>query len=208
VQPQKGGSILRTQGSVWVNGYEARDSSAVFPGDLLETKAGASANLSLEGTTILLEPETVAQLGANLLELDHGSVSVGTSKSFKVKVNCLTAIPVLTEWTQYEVANLSGNIQVAARKSNVNVERAGIKEAAHKKPIAGTGTSSGSTVHETEQKSFDQSELCGTPRPQGAGASPNTKWIAAGAAGGTGVLLCVLLCGGSSSKTPISSSAP
>jgi len=32
---QTGAAILHTQGGVWVNGYEAKDSSAVFPGDLL-----------------------------------------------------------------------------------------------------------------------------------------------------------------------------
>ena len=98
-------AILHTQGGVWINGYEARDASAVFPGDLVETKPGSSANLSLDGSTVLIQPESVAKLEANLLELDHGSVSVGTSKSFKVRVNCITVVPVLSEWTQYEVNN-------------------------------------------------------------------------------------------------------
>ncbi len=71
----------------------------------------------------MIQPESVAKLEANLLELDHGSVSVGTSKSFKVRVNCITVVPVLSEWTQYEVNNLNGNVQVAARKDDVNVER-------------------------------------------------------------------------------------
>ncbi len=126
--------ILHTQGGVWVNGYEARDSSAVFPGDLLETKPGSSANLSLDGSTVLIQPESVAKLQTNLLELDHGSVCVGTSKSFKVRVNCLTVVPVLNEWTQYEVNNVNGNVQVAARKNDVNVER----EADRKKPSPAT----------------------------------------------------------------------
>ena len=202
-QGQTGAAILRTEGGVWVNGYEARDSSAVFPGDLLETKPGSSANLSLDGSTVLIQPESVAKLQTNLLELDHGSVSVGTSKSFKVRVNCITVVPVLNEWTQYEVANLNGNIQVAAGKDDVNVER-GIDR---KKPSPETEASHGSTVHEAEQKSFDQSEICGAPaRPLAASTSVNPKWIAIGAAGG-GVLICVLLCRGGG-KTPLSASAP
>ena len=35
---QPGAAILHAQSGVWVNGYEARDSSAVFPGDLLEAR--------------------------------------------------------------------------------------------------------------------------------------------------------------------------
>lgn len=204
-QGQTGAAILHTQGGVWINGYEARDSSAVFPGDLLETKPGSSANLSLDGSTVLIQPESVAKLQTDLLELDHGSVLVGTSKSFKVRVNCLTVVPVLNEWTQYEVNNLNGNVQVVARKDDVKVER----EMDRRKPSPETEASHGSTVHETEQKSFDLSEICGAPaRPAGAGKIVDPKWIVAGAAG-AGLLLCVLLCGGGSSGgKPLSSSAP
>jgi hypothetical protein len=198
-------AILHTQGGVWVNGYEAKDSSAVFPGDLVETKPGSPANLTLDGATILIQPESVAKLQNNLLELDHGSVSVGTSKSFKVKVNCITVTPVVNEWTQYEVSDLNRNVRVAARKNDVNVEH----ETDNKKPspVTVTETSHGTTVHEGEQKNFDESQLCGAPPPiKGATTSLNPKWVAAGA-GGAGILVCVLLCHGGG-KTPVSSSTP
>lgn len=197
-------AILHTQGGVWVNGYEAKDSSAVFPGDVVETKPGSPATLNLDGATVLIQPESVTKLQSNLLELDHGGVAVGTSKSFRVKINCLTITPVLNEWTQYEVSNLNGNIQVAARKNDVNVER----EVDRNKPSPVTESSHGTTVHEGEQKSFNESELCGAPPPiRGTNMSLNPKWVAAGAAG-TGILLCVLLCHGSPQKAPLSSSSP
>jgi hypothetical protein len=201
---QAGAAILHAQGGVWVNGYEARDASAIFPGDLLETKPGAAANLSLDGSTLLMQPESVAKLQTNLLELDHGSVLVGTSKGFKVRVSCITVVPVLNEWTQYEVTNVNGNVQVAARKNDVYVER----ETDHKKPSPDAETSHGTTVHEGEQKSFDRTELCGPAAlPTTASTSLNAKWIAAGAAGGAGILICLFVCRGGG-KTPISSSSP
>ncbi len=203
-QGQTGAAVLRTQGGVWVNGYEAQDYSAVFPGDLLETKVGSPASLNMDGSTVLIQPESVAKLQNNLLELDHGSVSVGTSKSFKVRVNCITVVPVLNAWTQYDVTNLNRTIQVAARKNDVTVER----EMDHRTPSPQTEASRGSTVHEAEQKGFDESEICGPPaRPAGAGTSVNPKWIAVGAAG-VGVLVCVLLCRGTPTKPSISPSAP
>jgi hypothetical protein len=197
-------AILHTQGGVWVNGYEAKDSSAVFPGDVVETKPGSPANLTLDGATVLIQPESVAKLQSNLLELDHGGVAVGTSKSFKVKVKCLTVTPVINEWTQYEVSDVNGNIQVAARKNDVNVEH----ETDRNKPSPVTESSHGTTVHEGEQKSFNESELCGAPAPiKGTNMSVNPKWVAAGAAG-TGIILCLVLCHGGPSKTPVSSSTP
>lgn len=199
-QGPSGAAILHAQGGVWVNGYEARDSSAVFPGDLLETRPGSSANLSLDGSTVLIGPESVAKLQINLLELDHGTVFVGTSKIFKVRVNCLTAVPVLSEWTQYEVSNVNGSVQVAARKDDVNVERTMDR----RKPTPATATegSNGSRVHETEQKSFDASGICGAAAPPvGASSTLNPKWLLAGAAG-AGLLLCILVCRGSGGGTP------
>jgi len=203
---QTGAAILHTQGGVWVNGYEARDSSAVFPGDLLETRPGSSANLSLDGSTVLIGPESVAKLQTNLLELDHGTVFVGTSKIFKVRVNCLTAVPVLGEWTQYEVSNVNGSVQVAARKDDVNVERA----MDPRKPSPAPEGAHGSTVHETEQKSFAASEICGAAAaPIGASSTLSPKWILAGAAG-AGLLLCILVCrgGGGGTVQPLSQSEP
>jgi len=201
---QTGGAILHTQGGVWVNGYEAQDSSAVFPGDLLETKPGFSANLTLDGSSVLIQPETVAKLQDGLLVLDHGAVSVGTSKSFKVRVNCITVVPILNEWTQYEVTDRNGTVQVAARKDDVNVEH----QMALRKTAPETQSSGGGTVREGEQKNYNETELCGAPaQPTSPTSGLSPKWIGAGAAGG-GALLCVILCRGGGGKTPVSAWQP
>jgi len=203
---QSGGAILHTQGGVWVNGYEAHDSSAVFPGDLIESKAGATASLSLEGSTVLIAPESVGKYENDLLELDHGVVSVVTTKSFKVRVNCIRVVPVLNEWTQYVVTDLNGNVQVNAQKKDVNVEH----ERNRGKPTVEKESSERAIVHEGEQKSYDESEVCGAATPPTSplsGISP--KWIVAGAAG-AGALICVLIgCFSSPSPKPqISPSSP
>jgi hypothetical protein len=203
--PEKpGGAILHTQGGGWVNGYEAHDSSAVFPGDVIETKPDSSANLSLDGSTVLIAPESVSKFQADLLELDHGGVSVVTSKSFKVRVNCILVIPVLNEWTQYVVTDVNRTVQVAARKLDVNVEheRGHGKEAPEPQP-----SQQRASVHEGEQKSYDESEVCGpAARPASALAGISPKWIAAGAAG-AGILIWLLIHGGNP-KTPASPSQP
>ena len=41
-------AILHTKGQVWVNGKEAADSTAILPGDLLETNAGVAVSLTTE----------------------------------------------------------------------------------------------------------------------------------------------------------------
>ena len=198
-------AILHTQGGVWVNGYEARDASAMFAGDLLETKTGFTANLSLEGSTILMQEESVGKLQDGLLVLDHGGVSVGTSKSFKVRVNCITVVPVLNDWTQYEVIDVNGNVKVIAHKGDVRVELSSNRDKASKPPE--TTSNSGSIVHEGEQGNYRESEACGAAaKPPGAGSTLSPKWIAVGA-GGAGILIWVLVHGGGG-KTPVSASQP
>jgi hypothetical protein len=197
---QSGSAILHTDGGVWVNGYEAHDSSAIFPGDLVETKPNASGNLVLDGSTVLLAPETVGKFQGDLFELDHGVVSVVTMKSFKVRVNCIRVVPGLNEWTQYVVSDLNGSVQVSAKKLDVNVER----EQGRGKPTVESEASQRASVHEGEQKSYDESEICGAPaQPSGATNGISPKWIAAGGAGGAGLLLCLVLhCFGGSTPSP------
>jgi hypothetical protein len=197
-------AILHAQGGVWVNGYEANDSSAVFTGDVLETRSGFSATLTLEGSGVLIQPESVTRFQGDWLELDHGRVSVETSKSFQVRVHCIKVVPIANQFTQYEVTNVNGTVQVAAHKSDVNVEI----EGAHRKPSVETAGSQGGSVREGEQRNYDESQLCGAPaRPTGAGSALSPKWIAIGAAGGAGVLIWILVHGGGGSS-PVSPSQP
>jgi hypothetical protein len=198
-------AVLHSQGGVWVNGMEAADASAVFPGDLLETKPGFSASLSEDGSTVSIQPESVVKFEDNLLVLDHGNLLVGTTTGMRVRVHCITVIPVSdTEWTQYEVTDLNGNIEVAAHKKDVRIEL----EGNHTKTPSATQATGGTTVHEGEQASRRESEACGAPlNPASALKGVNPKLVAAGAVG-TGILICLLAhCFGGGSG-PVSPSQP
>lgn len=195
-------AILHSQGGVWVNGYEATDAAAIFPGDVLQTKPGFSAKLDLEGSSVMIQPESVAKFQGDSLALDHGSVSVGTSRSFKVLVKCITVVPVTSDWTSYDVTDVNPTVQVAAEKNDVNVEHAGT----HGPTTPGAPESQKASVHEGEQRSYNESDLCGAPPKPGAGSLVNPKWIAAGAAG-AGVLIWIIVHGGGG-QSPVSASQP
>jgi hypothetical protein len=204
---QGASAILHTQGGVSVNDSEARDSTAVLAGDLIETKTGFSATLNLEGSTVQIQQESLAKFDGDALELEHGSVAVGTSTEFKVRVKCVTVIPVVNEWTQYDVTDVNGTIQVVAHKLDVNVEH----HANHGKPAddkdKDTDSSHGSVVHEGHEDHYEESQLCGVAaRTPGAGPGLSPKWIGAGAAAATGVILGVVLHGGGG--PPLSPSSP
>jgi hypothetical protein len=189
-----GSAIVHSKGGVWVNGSEVADSTAIFPGDLLETKPGFVANLDAEGSSVLIQPESVVKFQGNFLTLEHGSVSVGTSTSMSVHVNCIKVEPISNERTQYDVTDTSGTVQVAARKNDVNITQGG----ALRKAAPESGSSLSSTVHEGQQATRDESKACGAAsRPGVAGNALNPKWIEIGAGAGVGVLvLCLMLCKG------------
>ncbi len=198
-------AVLHSQGGVWVNGMEAADSSEVFPGDLLETKPGFSASLSVDGSTVAIQPESIVKFEENLLLLDHGNVLVGTTTGMRVRVHCITVIPISdTEWTQYEVTDVNGSIQAAAHKKDVRIEL----EGNHQKTPSATEVSGGTTVREGEQATRRESEACAAPLIPTSYTGPlQPKWIATGAAA-TGILICLLAhCFGGGSG-PVSPSRP
>jgi hypothetical protein len=192
-----GGAVVHSNGGVSVNGAEVADSTAIFPGDVLETKPGFVANLDADGSSVLIQPESVVKFQANSLSLEHGSVSVGTSTEMSVHVNCIKVEPVSHERTQFDVTDVSGTVQVAAHKNDVNITQS----TAVRKATPDSNSSVSTVVHEGQQASRDEAAACGAaPRPGRPLNGSNTKWLEIGAAAGGGVLaLCLLLCKGSKS---------
>jgi hypothetical protein len=197
VAADTGSAVLHSEGGVWVNGFEITGSTVVFPGDLLETKPGFVANLDAEGSSVLVQPESVMKFQGTFLSLEHGSVSVGTSTSMSVHVSCIKVEPVSSERTQYDVANVSGTVQVAAHKNDVNVTVGGLGGIPQKTNPQGVSALS-AVVHEGQRATREESVACGAaPRPGSAGSGLNTKWLEIGGGVGVGVLvLCLLLCKG------------
>jgi hypothetical protein len=188
-------ALVHSNGGVWVNGSEVADSTAVFPGDLLETKPGAVANLDAEGSSVLIQPESVVRFQRNSLSLEHGAVTVETSTAMSVRVNCIKVEPTSSERTKYDTADMSGTVKVAAHKDDVNITQT----VALRKATPESNSPQSAVVHEGEQATRDEAAACGAAqRPTGAGNGLNAKWLEIGAgAGGGAVVLCLLLCQGS-----------
>ena len=198
------GAMLRSDGvGIFVNKNSAPASIALFPHDLVETQKNASARLEAAGSSADINPETMVTFEGDELVLDHGSVSVNTSRGLKVRVGCVTVTPVNdVEWTRYEVADVDGKVEVSAFKKDVYID-------AHSKnpeQVKQSARSSRTIVREGEQKS--RTEKCGAADIKeatslsGIGAvmnSPYMIWTATGViVGGT----CWALCRGGAPLSP------
>lgn len=111
-------AMLRSNGAgVLLNKNSAPASTALLPDDLIETQPKAVARVEAIGSTADIHPETMVQFEGNELVLEHGSLSVNTSRGLRVRVGCLTVTPVKSaEWTHYDVVDIDGKVTVSARR--------------------------------------------------------------------------------------------
>jgi hypothetical protein len=198
-----GRAMLRTDGGAWLNGNPAPASSAIFPHDVVQTQKEHTAKIDAEGSTATVQPDTIVQFEGDELVLDHGSLQVNTSRGMKVRVNCLTVIPMTQEWTRYDVTDVDGKATVAAYQNDVKIHYQGA--AVRKSQPAGA---SDLIVHQGEQ--VTREERCGAAaRPadviDAKGAILNSVWAKGAGLAVIGVLTCWALC---RSGNPISPDTP
>lgn len=199
-----GAAILHNNGGVLLNGSAAPETATIFPGDTVQIQSNSAARIDVAGATLDIKSETVVVFESDEIRLDHGSLSVNTSRAFRVRVGCLTVTPVNADWTRYDVTDTNGKVNVAALKSDVYIDsRSANPQRAKQSALSGRVT-----VKEGEQKSREEKCAAADFKSEIAarGAilnSPYVQWPAAiGITGGT---ICLILCHG---DDPISPTSP
>jgi hypothetical protein len=195
-------ALLRSDGGALLNSNPAPETSALFPDNLIQTPKGRIATIDAEGSSVTIEPETMLQFEGDELVLDHGTLHLNTARQMRVRVNCVSVIPVTADRTEYVVTDVDGKVKVAALKNDVKIHYAG---SALRNSKQG---SSDVIVREGEQATRD--EHCGAavePKTgvDATGAILNSPrvWIPTLAV--VGLITCLGLCHG---DDPISPSKP
>jgi hypothetical protein len=181
---ESGAAMLYGKGTVWLNGSPLPRSSAVFPGDLIQTQPESLATLDASGSGVIVFPDSLVKFEGNAVSLVRGSVSVATSKGMAALARAVTVTPASNTWTEFEVADTNETVQVFANKGNVNVN-------------CGKGSVN---LSEGEQATPDKSGNCnkrrrklGTPVPGNSGILTN-PFVLGGALITGGGIVCLLLC--------------
>jgi len=188
------GAILHSGGSgVFVNESAAPPSIAVFPNDVVKTEKDVAARLQITGSEADINSETIVQFTPSELALDHGSVTVNTSRGMKVRVGCITGTPVhVDQWTHYQVLDVNGKVTISAVKDDVytdarpnNLQQMSERERERNRSL----------VHEGERKSRE--EKCGgatLKSPPGVGSTLNSSYAIIAAGAGVTAIACFGLC--------------
>jgi|SRR5271166_4118921 len=115
-------AMLYTNGATWVNGaHVPRSSSAVFSGDLVQTRSDSVANISEPGSSITVLADSLVQFKGTSLNIEHGGVTISTSKSLATTAGDVKVAPASSSWTEFNVTDVDGTVRIAARKGDLTI---------------------------------------------------------------------------------------
>ena len=180
-------AMLYTNGAAWINGaHVPRSSSAIFSGDLVQTKMDSVASIKSPGNSVLVLSDSLVQYQGSAVKLEHGSVNVGTSKSMATHVGELKVEPAsASSWTEFEVRDTDGAVRIIARKGDLRLIDAN---------GASTLAEGQETTRDENREKSKRKRDRGGAIPAAGGGLLDSPWaIGAGAAAVGGLTAWVLL---------------
>lgn len=116
-------AMVYTNGATWVNGaFVPRASSAIFAGDLLQTRADAVANINEPGSSITVHSDSLVQFDPWSVKVEHGGVTVSTSKGVGTTAGGIKITPASYTWTEFNVVDVDGTVRIAATKGDLKID--------------------------------------------------------------------------------------
>jgi hypothetical protein len=112
-------AMLYSHGTASLNGNSITSSSAIFSGDLVQTNADSAANIDASGSIVMVLNDSLVQYQDNAVKLEHGGVTISTSKLLTTRAGDVTVSPANSVWTEFEVKDVDGTVQIAARKGDL-----------------------------------------------------------------------------------------
>ena len=115
-------AMLYTNGAAWVNGaHVPRSTSAIFSGDLLQTRSDSVANINQSGSSITVLSDSLVQFEGASVDIQHGGVTVSTSKEVAATAGDVKVVPASNAWTEFNVSDLDGKVRIFARKGDLTI---------------------------------------------------------------------------------------
>jgi hypothetical protein len=115
-------AMLYTNGAAWLNGSEVPKSAALFSGDLLQTRPDSTASIQSNGSNVMVLADSLVKFEGPAVELEHGTVRVTTSRGLAARAGDVTVKPASESWTEFQVTDVDGRVQIAANKGDLTVQ--------------------------------------------------------------------------------------
>jgi hypothetical protein len=196
-------AMLYTNGAAWVNGtHVPRSSSAIFSGDLLQTRSDSVANINQSGSSITVLSDSLVQFEGSSVRIEHGGVTVSTSKGIGATAGDVKVTPASFSWTEFNVTDVDGTVRIAATKGDLTISNSqGVFTLAQ-----GQETTQSESPQDTNTNNKKKDKKRGEGAAPAAGGGILSSPIAIGIGGGVivGVFTWVLL----QSQQPASPAQP
>jgi hypothetical protein len=115
-------AMLYINGAAWINGtHVPRPSSAIFTGDLVQTRRDSVANINEPGSSITVMSDSLVQYEGTSLKIEHGGVMVSTSREVATTAGDVKVTPASNTWTEFNVTDVDGTVKIAARKGDLTI---------------------------------------------------------------------------------------
>src|SRR5580704_4028452 len=114
-------AMLYARGTAWLNGSGVPKTSVVFSGDLVQTKPDSVANINAAGSSVIILPDSLVKFEGAAVSIEHGSVTVATSKGMTTRAGDVTVSPTSNALTEFDMSDLNGTVQIVARKGDLSV---------------------------------------------------------------------------------------
>jgi hypothetical protein len=197
-------AMLHTNGAAWVNGtHVPRTSSAIFFGDLLQTRSDSVANINETGSSITVMADSLIQFQGASLDIQHGGVMVSTSRGVSTTAGDVKISPATNSWTEFNVSDVDGTVRISARKGDLTInDGKQIVTLAQGQDTTRDDSSSGSANQDGKKK--NKKRQSGAVPAAGGGILNSPYAVGAGGAAIVGVTTWVLL----QNSNPASPSKP
>lgn len=186
-------AMFYADGAAWLNGAHVPNSSAIFAGDLVQTRSDSAASIHAPGSTVTVHGDSVVKFEGSAFDIEHGGVSVSTSKAMGAKAGEVKITPSSNSWTEFNVTDLDGEVRIAALKGDLTIsdENGSVKLPQGNQTTRDESGSSGSSKDSRKKKS--RNPASGAPAAGIGGALDSKLAIGIGsgiiAAGTTWVLV-------------------
>jgi ferric-dicitrate binding protein FerR (iron transport regulator) len=192
-------AMLYTNGAAWLNGNAAPKSAAVFTGDLLQTRPDSTASIQANGSSVMVLADTLVKFEGPAVELEHGAVRVTTSRGLAARAGDVTVKPAGDSWTEFQVKDVDGRVQIAANKGDVTVQ----DDKGTTTVTQGQQTTVDDTSDTDKKKKKHRHGNGATPAAQGGIMSSTTAVV-----GGLAIVGGAAIWVGTRSGTPVSPDCP
>lgn len=119
------GAMVYSHGTALVNGNSISRSSAIFLGDLVQTRPDSVANISATGSSVIVLNDSLVQYEGSRVKLEHGGLTVSTSKLMSARAGLVTVLPASAAPTEFELRDVDGTVYITARKGDLTISDGG-----------------------------------------------------------------------------------